>query len=87
VTPSEASAGAWIAFAELVGPILLTMLVIGLCTGILQTMTQVRESSVPFLLKLAGFAVVATLGGPLMMHGIERYALNLYHAIPGMLNG
>jgi flagellar biosynthesis protein FliQ len=87
MTPSEASAGAWIAFAELVGPILIAMLVIGLITGILQTMTQVREASVPFLLKLVGFAAVSTLAGPLMMRGIEQYAINLYTAIPGMLHG
>jgi hypothetical protein len=33
MTPTEVSAGAWIAFGELAGPALAVMLVIGLATG------------------------------------------------------
>ncbi len=79
--------GAWLAFAELAGPILLVLLIIGVAAGILQTATQIREASVPFVLKLAGVAVVTTAAGPMMMGGIEAYATRLMLAIPGLIHG
>lgn len=85
--PADVSVGAWVAFGELVGPILAIMLVIGLGAGVLQTATQVREASVPFILKLAGLAALTSVAGPWMMQGIERYATQLYLAIPGLLHG
>ncbi len=81
------SVGAWVAFAELAGPVLLVMLVIGLGVGVLQTATQVREASIPFVFKLVGMAALTTLAGRLMMGGVEQYATNLFHAIPGLLHG
>jgi len=87
VSPSGVSVGAWVAFAELTGPILLVMLVIGLGAGILQTATQVREASIPFVLKLAGMAALTTAAGPLMLGAVEDYATRLLHAIPGLVHG
>ncbi len=81
------SIGAWVAFAELAGPVLLLMLVIGLAAGILQTATQIREASIPFVLKLIGMAALTTMAGPLMLRGVEQYAATLFHAIPGLLHG
>ncbi|MBU6418113.1 MAG: flagellar biosynthetic protein FliQ [Proteobacteria bacterium] len=81
------NSGAWLAFAELAGPMLLLMLVIGLGAGILQTATQVREASIPFVLKLGGLALVAMAAGPLMIGGVEHYAARLFNAIPGLLHG
>jgi len=87
MTAATVSVGAWIAFAELAGPVLLVMLVIGLAAGILQTATQVREASIPFVLKLAGVAALTTSAGPLMIGGVEAYAIRLLHAIPGLIHG
>jgi flagellar biosynthesis protein FliQ len=87
VTVSEVSVGAWIAFAELAGPALIITLVIGLVAGMLQTVTQIREASIPFILKLAGIAALTTTAGPLMMRGIDAFAATLLNAIPGMLHG
>ncbi len=87
MTSSQVSVGAWIAFAEMAGPVLVLMLVVGLGAGILQTMTQIREASLPFMLKLAGVAAITSAAGPLMMRGIEHYATNLFNAIPGILHG
>ena len=79
--------GAWLAFAEFAGPILGLMLVIGLAVSILQTATQVREASISFVLKLAGLAALTSLGGAFMMGAMERYAINLFNAIPSLLHG
>ena len=87
MTAASVSVGAWVAFAELAGPLLLLMLVIGLGAGILQTATQVREASIPFVLKLAGAAALVTVAGPLMLRGLEDYATRLLHAIPGLIHG
>lgn len=79
--------GAWLAFAELAGPVLALMLVIGLAVSILQTATQIRESSISFVLKLAGLAALTSFCGSLMMGGVEHYAVNLFNAIPSLLHG
>ena len=87
MTPSGVSIGAWTAFAELAGPVLIIMLVIGLGVGVVQTATQIREASIPFVMKLIGMAVLTSLAGPIMMRGLETYATNLFAAIPGLLHG
>lgn len=81
------SVGAWVAFAQLAGPVLLLMLIIGLGAGILQTATQVREASIPFVLKLAGMAALTTAAGGFMLGGVEHYAIKLFGAIPELLHG
>jgi flagellar biosynthesis protein FliQ len=63
------------------------MLLVGLLAGMLQTMTQIREASIAFILKLACAAVLTTIGGPLMMGGVEHYAQNIFNAIPSMIHG
>lgn len=87
MSPAGVSVGAWVAFAELAGPIMLVMLVIGLAVGILQTATQVKEASIPFVLKLAGLAALSTAAGRLMLGGVESYATRLFLAIPGLIHG
>ncbi len=81
------SVGAWVAFAELAAPIMLLMLIIGLAVGVLQTATQVKEASIPFVLKLAGMAALSTAAGRLMLGGVESYATRLFLAIPGLIHG
>jgi flagellar biosynthesis protein FliQ len=87
MTTGQISLAAWAAFAELAGPILLLMLVIGLAAGILQTATQIREASIPFILKMSGLAALTSAAGPLIMQGIERFATRLIHAIPALIHG
>ncbi|MGO9817683.1 MAG: flagellar biosynthetic protein FliQ [Acidocella sp.] len=87
MSASGVSIGAWIAFGEFAGPVLLVMLVIGLAAGVLQTVTQVRESSIPFVLKLAGMAALMTACGQMMLGGVDDYATRLLNAIPGLLHG
>ncbi|MDR3520768.1 MAG: flagellar biosynthetic protein FliQ [Acidocella sp.] len=87
MTSHEVSLGAWLAFAELAGPVLIMMLVIGLAAGILQTATQIREASIPFVLKMAGLAVLTSTAGPLIMRGVETFTTRLFSAIPGLLHG
>jgi flagellar biosynthesis protein FliQ len=87
MTSSSVTLGAWIAFAQLAGPVLAVTLIIGLAAGVLQTATQVREASVPFVLKLVGMAALTTAAGPFMMQGVESYAIRLLNAVPGLIHG
>jgi flagellar biosynthesis protein FliQ len=87
VSGSSLSTGAWLAFAQLAGPVLLAMLIIGLAAGILQTATQVREASIPFVLKLGGIALLTIAAGNFMLSGVEDYAAHLINAIPDLLHG
>ena len=79
--------GAWAAFAQLAGPAMLVLLLIGLGAGILQTATQVREAAIPFVLKLGGLAALSIAAGGFMMDGVEHYAAQLFMAIPVLLHG
>ena len=84
---SSLSIGAWLAFAQLCGPIMLLMLVIGLGIGVLQTATQLREAAIPFILKMAGLAALTTVAGPFLMQGIDHYAARVMLAIPSLVHG
>ncbi len=79
--------GAWLAFAQLAGPVLLAMLVLGLGVGVVQTATQIREQSIPFVVKLMGVAVLTSLAGRLMMGGVESYATRLILSLPRLVHG
>jgi flagellar biosynthesis protein FliQ len=81
------SLGAWAAFAQLCGPVMLLMLVIGLAVGALQTATQLRDAAIPFILKMAGLAALTTVAGRFMMQGVEHYAARLMLAIPRLIHG
>jgi flagellar biosynthesis protein FliQ len=87
VSDAAVELGAWIAFAELAGPVLLAMLVLGLGVGVVQTATQIREQSIPFVVKLGGVAVLTMLAGRLMMGGVESYAARLFLSLPGLAHG
>lgn len=78
--------GGWIAFAQLAGPAILLMLVLGIVTGLFQTATQLRDSALPFIVKIIGLAVLTTLAGNFMMAGVDGYAGHLLNAIPGIIH-
>ncbi len=87
MSASGLSLGAWLAFAQLCGPIMLLMLVIGVGVGVVQTATQLREAAIPFILKMVGLAALTTVAGPFMMMGIDRYAARVMLAIPSLIHG
>jgi flagellar biosynthesis protein FliQ len=87
VSASGLSLGAWLAFAQLCGPIMLLMLVIGVAVGVLQTATQLREAAIPFVVKMTALAALTTVAGSFMMAGIDRYAARVMLAIPSLIHG
>lgn len=87
MTMASAHRDAWLAFAQLCGPVILLMFVLGIAIGILQTATQLRDSSLPFIVKVIGVGVLSTFAGSFMMAGVDQYATRLFLAIPRLLHG
>ena len=58
--------------AELAGPAILTALLVGVFAGVLQTVTQVNEASVSFVLKLLAVCVAfAAVGSHMMSRSVD----------------
>ena len=66
-------------------PCLLVGLVIGLAVGIFQAATQINESTLSFIPKLIGVALVLLIAGPWMLKLITEYTRQLFISIPSML--
>jgi flagellar biosynthetic protein FliQ len=72
--------------AVLAGPLLMSLLVVGLIVGILQAATSVNESTVAFIPKLIVFAVVIVIIGPVSLSLFTDYIKELFARIPGLVN-
>jgi flagellar biosynthetic protein FliQ len=58
--------------AELAAPAIMTALVVGVLAGILQTITQVNEASVSFVLKMLAVCVaLAAVGSHMMSRSVD----------------
>jgi flagellar biosynthetic protein FliQ len=57
---------------ELVGPAILTALMVGVFAGVMQTITQVNEASVSFVLKMLAVCVAfAAMGSHMMSRSVD----------------
>ena len=72
--------------AMLAGPMLMALLVVGLVIGILQAATQVNESTVSFVPKLAVLAVVLLVAFPVSLAIFIDYVREIITRIPSILN-
>lgn len=66
--------------ASVAAPFLITGLVIGLTVAIFQTATQLQESILTFVPKLAVALVVIALGGHWMLDQLGRFATASFNA-------
>lgn len=69
----------------LAAPLLLAALAIGLLVGVFQAATQINESTLSFIPKLIGMAVVLIVAGPWMLKLIVGYTRELFESIPGLI--
>ena len=67
--------------AKVAAPILLVALVIGITVSLLQTITQVQEQSIAFLLKLGAVALVLLITGPWMLQEMRSFVIQLWARI------
>ena len=66
---------------KIAGPILVVALAIGIAVSLLQTITQVQEPSIVFLLKLGAVAIVVMLAGPWMLQEMRSFVTQLWAQI------
>jgi flagellar biosynthetic protein FliQ len=62
-----------LAMLQLAGPPIATALLVGVVVGVLQTVTQVTESSISFVLKLIAICLTVTIAGPYMLNRSVEY--------------
>ncbi|MFI7585886.1 flagellar biosynthetic protein FliQ [Spongisporangium articulatum] len=67
------------------GPILVATLAIGLILSILQSATQIQESTLTFVPKLVVAAVVLVLTGSWCLHVLEGFTREIFAAVPALL--
>jgi flagellar biosynthetic protein FliQ len=70
----------------LAGPLMLSLMVVGLVIGILQAATSINESTVAFIPKLIVFGIVLVLVGPISLALFVDYFKELLARIPGLVN-
>jgi len=71
--------------AQVAGPALLAALAVGLFVGIVQTATQVNESSVSFVAKLLAVITALIVAGPYAAHTVVQYARQSISSIAEMV--
>ncbi|MEE9332039.1 MAG: flagellar biosynthesis protein FliQ [Methylophilaceae bacterium] len=66
------------------GPMLLTVLLIGLMVSIFQAATQINEATLSFIPKLVGVFLVLLVAGPWMLTTLVDYLRLVLTSIPTM---
>lgn len=66
------------------GPMLLTVLGIGLVVSIFQAATQINEATLSFIPKLVGIFTVLVIVGPWMLTTLVDYMRLVFTSIPSM---
>lgn len=64
------------------GPILGVILVVGVVVSLIQTITQVQEQAVVYVLKFAAVGVVLLLAGPWMLHELTSFLREIWARVP-----
>ena len=79
-------ASALVTATKVAGPVLVSTLAIGLVLSIIQSATQIQESTLTFLPKLAVAAVVIVITGPWALRVLEGFTRELFAMVPTLLN-
>lgn len=78
-------ASALLTAAKIAGPVLIATLAIGLLLSIVQSATQIQESTLTFLPKLAVAAVVLVLTGAWTLRVLVGFTHQAFDLIPVLL--
>jgi flagellar biosynthetic protein FliQ len=70
---------------KIAGPVLIATLVIGLLLSVVQSATQIQESTLTFLPKLAVAAIVLVLTGAWALRVLTGFTRQLFDLIPTLL--
>lgn len=70
---------------KIIGPILLSSLVVGLLVSMFQAATQINEQTLTFIPKLATVILVLVIAGPFMLQMLIDFFQDLMHRIPTII--
>ncbi len=79
-------AAALLTATKLSGPVLVATLAIGLGLSIVQSATQIQESTLTFLPKLFVSALVLVLTGAWALRTLEGFTRELFSLVPSLIN-
>lgn len=65
----------------IVGPLLLTSLIVGVVIGLVQALTQIQETTLTFVPKLLAMGTVLLLSMPMIGHALGDFTAKLSDAI------
>lgn len=68
----------------LAAPLLLVSLTVGLVVSLFQAATQINESTLSFIPKLAAIAVTLVIAGPWMLTTMIDYMHRMFASIPSL---
>jgi flagellar biosynthesis protein FliQ len=69
----------------LAGPVLLTVLIVGLVIGMFQAVTQINEMTLSFVPKLIAVGLVLLVSGAWMLNVFTGYVRGLIQSIPTLI--
>lgn len=77
--------GGLMAVIWIAGPLLLTVLVVGVLVGVIQAATQLNEATIPFVAKAAALTVALFALGNLLLGHIVEFTVLLFQRIPHLI--
>jgi flagellar biosynthesis protein FliQ len=78
--------GAILVTLQLIGPILLVSLVLGVVLSIVQSATQISEVTLTFVPKIIVVGAIILLLGPWMLQVFIRYTIALFESLPNLVH-
>jgi flagellar biosynthetic protein FliQ len=82
----EIALQAMILAAKLAAPILVTCLAIGVGVGLLQSVTQLQESTLTFVPKFAAVGLVLLISGSWMLSELLGFTRDLFAMVPALIS-
>ncbi len=67
------------------GPLLATVLVVGVVVGVLQAATQVNEPTIAFVAKAVALTAALFALGAFLLGYLVDYTITLFHSIPHLI--
>lgn len=77
--------GALITVLWIAGPILLTVLVVGIVIGVIQAATQLNEPTIAFVVKAVALTAVLFAAGSMLLQHLVEYTTLLFQRIPHLI--
>jgi len=68
----------------IVAPFLLTVMIVGLVSSLLQSVTSLQEPTLTFAPKLIGLAGLALLLAPWLLRSLSEFTISILNRMPGL---